>query len=439
MSIFMSIRRSFYLAIIFTFLSGISVYALEGERCSVFPSIIITAPEDLLVDRETWFEGTVEIYDPRNGEWSMEAVAAEVRGRGNSTWRYGGEKRPLRFRFAEPTSVMHFEHEARTWVTFADHFDPSLLRNYLVFSFAASLENFSWTPVVQKVHMYVNGDYLGIYTLSDERDIGESRANITLDSDPAVSEYMLERDRRTGRAASGSVEGLDHVRVNGVVYDIRFPSGRRTSEAHAAYVNDFMHRVSESIRSGCWDAITSIICVPAMVDFYIVQEWSRNPDSGFSSIFMQIMGQGEDRRLVMGPVWDFDIAAGLATGARPNNLLAATRNYWFNYLLRVPEFQEALTDRWQEIRDIQITQVLDSIMEFATEYEEVFNRNFERHPVLGTSVWRNTHATVLEIDTFLGQVEHLVDFLIRRAEWLDGFFERGVFEPNLNDRDFSLE
>jgi len=47
--------------------------------------------------------------------------------------------------------------------------------------------------------------------------------------------------------------------------------------------------------------------VELFANFYIVNELMKNPDIGFSSVFMTMRGQGSYRRLYKGPIWDFDM------------------------------------------------------------------------------------------------------------------------------------
>ena len=401
-----------------------------------FPSIFIETDPEVWVDRETWFAGQVAISSP-NSDQSFYAVEADIRGRGNSTWIHGEDKRPLRFRFpeGEERRILQFEHEARTWVLLSNHFDLSLMRNFSMYYLASLLDGLYWTPVVQFVHLYVNDEYMGLYLLTDERDIGEGRARLTLDGDPTISEFFLERDRRASRGDARA--WLDYVQVHGVTYDIRFPNNVRRTVEQGKYIYNFLYNVSYVIRSRDWENISAILDIDSFVDFYIVQEFSRDPDAGFSSIFMQVKWEDEERILHMGPVWDFDIALGNNPGSRPTGIRAADRHYWFGNLIMVPEFQELVRERWEEIRENQLLEMVEKIEYLTYHYIEAFYRNFERHPILGTgeAVWRN-HERVLEIDTFMGQIEYLFEFMEARANWFSDFLSSDTIEINLMDRDF---
>jgi len=136
----------------------------------------------------------------------------------------------------------------------------------------------------------------------------------------------------------------------------------------------------------------------------------------------------------MGPLWDFDLVAGNyhyqehgpwtmegEYGYSPYGLTAATRNYWFRDLMQIPEFAVIVANRWREIRDDQVMQTLQNVEYLANTFEADFNRNFERHQIMGVYVWQDP-VHIIEIETFMGQVEFLLDWLNRRIEWLDEHF-----------------
>lgn len=395
------------------------------------PIIFLEGPTDILVDRETWFPGHVSFLNPRQPEHDATGLVADIRGRGNSTWHDGPDKRPLRFRFPAdaPQGVFYFEHEARTWILLANHFDQSLLRNYAALHLGGQLSTMAFTPGVQNVHLYFNGEYMGVYLLTDERDLDPGRAQLTLHDDPTISEFFLEFD---GRADQDARTWYDYVRVHQHLYDIRFPSGSRRSVAQGEYVYDFLTQVSDAFRSRDWARINQWVNMDSFVDFYLVQELLKNTDFSFSSVFMTIQGQGAERRLHMGPLWDFDIAAGgvrfhydaplYVQGMETPYGVIGPNHYWVRNLMFIPEFNQMLYERWRQVRDTYWPRTLSRLDQLMALYSEDFERNFERHPVLGTAVVPTTSPAKLGIDTHLGQVEHLLAWFDTRVQWLDGYW-----------------
>ena len=382
-----------------------------------FPAMHITsALNPFIQEREFWHTGALTV-ESGNEDWAFADVDVRLRGRGNSTWWHGPDKRPLRIRFETPQPMFGSAYPHRDWILLANAFDNSLLRTHFSLYLAELLGYTGFVPSSQFVHLYVNGTYMGVYQFTDERDIGPGRGEVVIDPDPVVSEYWLEMDYRT----------QDYFQVNGLWYDIRFPSGNALTEEHIDYAHAYIESVSQAIRNRDWEAVTALIDIPSHISYYILQELIKDADVSFSSMFMQIRGQGDERRLYQGPVWDFDLALGNARSAtfhgdQPTGLWAARRHYWFRGLMHIPEFREQAIERWNEAMTYDIPRAIASTEYMLATYREAFERNFEAQPVLGVR-WGVLPAPArYEIDTFVGQVEYLLDFINARAEWLDNYF-----------------
>ena len=388
---------------------------------SPFPSVHLTSDlNPFTQERNYWHPGTVSITGVPDDQ-ALDHVPARFRGRGNSTWWNGQDKRPLRIRFSEARPVLGSDSVARDWVLLANHFDRSLLRNYAALNLGLMLDGLGFTPVPRHVHLYVNGRYMGVYLLTDERDVNPGRMQLVADDDPTVSDFFLEKD---ARAHETGVLNETFISIHGVQYDLRWPSD--LTPEHVGYIKDYIGRVSYAIRRQRFDDILALIDLDSFVDFYIVQEFFKDVDSRDLSVFLHIQGTGDERRLFKGPVWDFDLAAGNAghqpMGSGPEGLYTAVFNYWYRYLMRRPEFFEAVKNRWNEIRHVEIARTIEMISYSAVNYQDEFERNFRRHPGVFGRAQMPSPAIMLEIDTFMGHVEYLVDWLETRANWLDVYF-----------------
>ena len=89
--------------------------------------------------------------------------------------------------------------------------------------------------------------------------------------------------------------------------------------------------------------------------------------------------------------------------------------------MRIPEFRAEVYARWEEFAYDEILASIAHIQNTARTYQAAFERNFERHEIMGVYVWPNPDH-VYEIDTFLGQVDFLVDYLTRRANYMNDLF-----------------
>lgn len=409
----------------------------------IMPSlhIDVIGDEEMFVERNLRIDSLLTI---ENGLFEFDEIPAMVRGRGNSTWNLGEDKRPLRFRLDEPVDFFGDDRPDRDWILLANNFDRSLLRNHAALYLGGLMSGLEWTPRTQFLHLYVNGEYMGVYQLTDEREETVNRLNLVSDVDPTISEFFLELD---GRASwDGAIRDVEFFTAGLRDYDIRYPDPD-DDNGHAVYAKEYIQRVSDAIMAGDFETLTGLIDMDSFVDFYLVQELVKNIDVWHLSVFMYIRGQGEERRLFLGPLWDFDLSAGNARRTEaalesyrnhPHSpyslayrtpyldheaygLFAGLYNYWFYYLLDMPEFRALVRDRWNDIIEDEVPQMLAELERMVTVFEDDFLRNFERHPILGIRRWRSPDH-INEIETHEEQVNHLLDWFDRRIAWLTDYF-----------------
>ncbi|MCL2224727.1 MAG: CotH kinase family protein [Defluviitaleaceae bacterium] len=413
----MKFTISFIICVMFFYAGHTTVFADIGGN---FPTIHINTEfaANPFHDRNTWRNATISYGNPTTGETLM-PTTARVRGRGNSTWWMGADKRPLRFRFDEARSMFGSEHEARDWILLANRFDRSLLRNYSAFYLAEQMGNMAFVPMFQNVHLHVNGVYMGVYLLTDERDTSPGRLQISHHENPAQSGFFFELDNR---APESGTENEDFVVANHLPYAIRYPSGNRLTPAHVTYLREYIEATSRAIRFGTFDEILQLIDLPSFIDFYLVQEFFKDMDAYKYSVFMHIAGEGDERRLFMGPVWDFDIAAGNSDikwlGTDPKGLYVAIFNYWYRNLMARPEFHAAVAARWQELSETAIPQTIARIRSTATHYRYEFERDFARHPRAVPFL----RPEFIANNDFMWHAEYLATWLEDRASWLNAYF-----------------
>ena len=402
---------------------------LMPEGVFDFPSLYIFSElEPFEAERGLWHRGRMAVRGT-SSQYLFENVPVKLRGRGNSSWVRGPEKRPLRLRFYVPRAMLDSEHKAQDWVLIANLFDMSLLRNYAAFYLAGLLDGIYWSPFSRFVHLYINNDYAGVYQVADERDIGPGRADLIYHEEPELSEYLFEMDGsvRYWTEERGGIEDIDFFAVDDRAFRIRFPKADNQN-GHLEYLREFTLNADRLIRSHDYQAVASVIDIESMIDYYIIMELFKNIDVGSRSIFLQLKGQGEDRRMYFGPVWDFDRSAGNTlywTEAR--HIFAGHYNMWFKEMLEMPEMVDLITERWNQIKDNEIEDMIISTAYLAYNYQEAFERNFLRHGHIlgGEPRWfEMLPEDTIIIDTFRGQADYLISWLDERVMWLDDYFNR---------------
>jgi putative cell wall-binding protein len=388
----------------------------------------------------------------------------QIRGRGNTSWTFYSNptyfgKLPFRIRFAEPQVMLNADpnQPARDWTLIANHLDFSLMRNYMTYRLAGNLDGMNDAPFARLVDVYWNGDYRGVYMLSIQHSDAAIRVPLNAAQEPAVSEFLVERNLRLLSSVPPEPhEGSNWVRVGVFAYEIRYPGSvngdnRAARQRRGERVQEIIGNIDQLLRDRSPD-IWYYIDKESFVDYYLVLELSKDVDY-LSSEFFQIKLDSSGRQIVhMGPVWDFDRAFGneyrrfSEDGVGTTDiagLWGGARHPWFRALLDYPEFREAIASRLTEVtspvdpdpgdpEDVVLSPLEDAlshVQHTAIEHEESFNRNFERWPVLDRPNI-GFRGPTRYIDTFMGQIDYLVDWTRQRAAWLRAYFNENPL-PNL--------
>src|SRR5690606_28865732 len=91
--------------------------------------------------------------------------------------------------------------------------------------------------------------------------------------------------------------------------------------------------------------------VDSFIDYYLVQELTRNEDSFWSSTFFT-KDRGDDQ-FRFGPLWDFDLSLGLSLDGSPRppeGFQTRDRMPWTIRIFEDATFREQLAERWAELK-----------------------------------------------------------------------------------------
>lgn len=393
-----------------------------------------------ITSNEEYLAATVSLDGRESGFADMGEMSAQIRGRGHSTWLW--DKKPYKFKLDSKASLCGMP-EAKQWVLLANYADKALGRNYIATAMAATLAGLTYTPRQTFVEVYLNGEYVGVYTLSEQIQVQENRVNIEENSPNADTGYLLEIGGRDSDKAH-DVINRDYF-MAGLARHIRIKSPDTTgiSQAQLDFIIGYVRKVNEAITThGDYE---SLIDVDSFIDWGILHELTYNMDSCYRrSCFMTKPAGG---KLQMGPVWDFDLALGnygkdpktyddlVTVGPGTEDLLDYTKlvdmnektysydDYyviltWMNYLLCDESFYNRYVARWNEVKDDLMKAALQAINETDTLLDGAWQRNFKRWDVLGGKAGYCSSATA-KITTYDGQLEYLRNFLQKRSKWLD--------------------
>jgi hypothetical protein len=391
------------------------------------PQLAITTRNGApIASKEVYVDATYVLTNPAASVPTV-MLNGKIRGRGNTTW--GQPKNPYKVQFANDTAyaaigdVLGMKKQ-RNWALLADWFDRSLIRNKLALSLGASSvlnDGLKWTPSGQHLEVWLNGDYVGVYLLTEDIRIDPARLPLKkMGASDVDGGYIVEVDWRLDCYQSADLD-MHIVTSRGVPICVDTPDEEAITPAQLAYVKQLIRDAeSDLYDAGRIDRINPA----SFADWYLLQELFRNNDAQFhSSDFMwkdsASAADPRDRVLNMGPIWDFDRSAGNINynGNWETEGCWVGKEYapnWLSALLRRSDFLALTLSRWQQKRAALETFVNESVATFARRLAAPQHRNFQRWPILGVPLVN--YYTFSSHDEEVGFVKR---FLNERMAWLD--------------------
>ncbi len=373
------------------------------------PTVHITTEGGKPVDsKDNYVNASFRFEDPSRfytDEESVE-VTGRIKGRGNTTW--GMPKKPYRIKLDEKTRVFS-RWGNKDWILLANYSDKTLLRNIMAMEISR-ICGMSWTPLMLSVEVYLNGQYQGVYAFSDHKEVAGHRVNIEVATENDLEGgYYLELE-----------EAMDEPVCFKTVWDtpVMFHEPEYPTEAQQRYVkewfNGFEHAL-EKVQGQHDNAYRSYIDVPSFINYYIIQEITKNPDGNVRKSTYLTKEKGKP--LEMYHVWDFDITLGNCDYTNFEKPEGWQMRYvkWYNQMFFDPEFKKAVVDRWNELYPTLLTQVTAFLDRQRVLMAGAEARNFDRWRILGVKVWPNYYY----FPTYEEEYAFLKEFYEARLAWLN--------------------
>lgn len=374
------------------------------------PALYITLDNDVNINQithDTYIPGTCSLIYEGEGIFDQ---SIEIKGRGNYSWSF--PQKPYNLKFTEKTDLLGMG-SARTWVLITTYSDKTLLRNYLTLSLAYDI-GMQYSPEVNYVDVYVNGKYNGLYVLSEKIQLNKNRINV---DEKIGGLFEIEATYRHGNG-------------NNCPYCITVPSGvhiiykeGKEEDLGAELKTEMLENFTElfvnadlAMKEG-YDEFSKYIDVPSFIDWYIVNEFVKNFDSGFTtSCYCYVKGDG---KIYMGPCWDYDTCMGnqeVATCILPTGYHVRT-SAWYTMLNDDPVFEQMLNERWTELRNEGVfDKFLDDIYaipKYIAQSEEMTHKLYKN--ALKSRDLRGGKS----LFTYEEEVEYLHNWISKRITWLD--------------------
>lgn len=270
-----------------------------------------------------------------------------IKGRGNSTWLH--EKKPYNIKLEEKADLFGMGKH-KSWCLLANHADASMMRNQLAYSLAREIGIETTSETFQN-ELYVNGEYMGLYLITEKVDLGENRVDIydlegeTEDlNELDLDEYPLAGSQNTQKLNTykyAEIPNDPEVITGGYLLELekiyRYPdeaSGFITklgqavvvktpeyaSKKQVQYIRGYYQEFEDALYSSTGynskgKHFSDYIDLESLARMYVMLEFTANFDGCSSSFYLY---KDVDGKLTAGPAWDFDLSLGMAM---PNELI----------------------------------------------------------------------------------------------------------------------
>ena len=356
--------------------------------------ISIDVDDNMAVTSKEDYRGCNIKIESDNDEWEYEG-RGRIRGRGNSTWEWY-PKKPYRLKLDEKASILGLDEE-KDWVLLANYRDPTNVMNTFVFEMGRGL-GIPFTNHTRYVELTLNGDYKGLYQLTEQVEQGKSRVNIS-----GKKGWLLSLDVDDGPAEAPGAGDNFWSQVYKMPVCVKSPEAEdyATPETLIGDAREALRALEDPILVHDYEALAKVMDIGVMIDYLLIQEFIYNVEVAAPRSIYLYKDDGADARWTFGPLWDFDAGfdfdwSQMTTGhtffTAYNETVLGTdparhiSNYsyvpsFFTDMWKNRQFVSEVKARWKEIRPRIMNEFWTETKRYADAAAEAMARDAQRWPI----------------------------------------------------------
>ena len=340
--------------LLITLLLCLMVSAFAVNPSGTLPVLYITTENKTPVTSKDYYLNATYYLDAKGiaGYENIGSASAplnmEIKGRGNYSWT-GFNKKPYRIKLADKQPLLGMiKSKHFTLLAHADDAKDKkgYMRNAAGFELSKML-GIAWTPEAKPLEVIMNGDYIGLYFLTEHIRVDKDRVNIVeqedeeTDAQKITGGWLVEID---------NYDSDPHITIKEggkTTMWVTYKTPEVLSSAQEAYLTNQIQLLDNLIygdknSNELWQHLD----MDALARFYIVQELTDNYESFHGSCYLY-KDMGDDQKWKFGPVWDF----GSAFNRDKSQYIfegAVWHNHWIPEICKFPTFKEYVKTIWQD-------------------------------------------------------------------------------------------
>ena len=348
----------------------------------------ITTDGGAPIDSKEEYVGCYVSVDGK-GEFADYSGTARIRGRGNSTWLWYGKK-PYRLKLDVKDKILGLKKN-RDWVLLANYRDATDLMNTFGFETARWM-GLPFTNHTRYVEVFLNGDYIGLYQLTEQIEVGGHRVDI--DEDNGV---LLAFDLDDGPGLSPNATDNFYSKVYGMPMCVMNPD--EPAEEQIAQIQSDFAVLENAVKAKDFAVVDSLLDVESFISMLQLQEFLYNVD--FTAPRSLYMFRDVNGKYTMGPVWDWDAGYDFDWNhmETSHNFFASYQelifgrdpyrqngNYgmprFFTDMFGNYEFMTLYKERWEERSDSIFVRNWNAVRKYYLQLQRgAYTRDSERWPI----------------------------------------------------------
>ena len=300
----------------------------------------------------------------------------QIKARGNSTFTYT-DKKSYQIKLNTASDLLGNKEQVKTWVLLASYFDATQMHDKLMKDLATKL-GLAYTASCNWVNLYYDGEYRGVYLLSEKNSVGAASVAITdmeeaykaqnpsygnnMSTDLSKNAYGQRFQYTKGLQEPANITGGYLIELNydkwdevsgfntrkGVAFNVKSPEW--CGEAAMKYISEYYQAFEDAVyatdKTGAYTGYNTstgkyfydYVDMDSLVKVFLLQELALNCDGFISSVYFY---KDADGKMFAGPIWDQDMTFG--TGwSKYNDASIVDYHYLAEALIRIPAFKTAV-------------------------------------------------------------------------------------------------
>ena len=354
-----------------------ALLSFAAQPSGTLPVLYITTENNTPVTSKDYYLNATYYLDAKGiaGYTNIGNASApltmEIKGRGNYSWT-GFDKKPYRIKLSDKQALMGMT-KSKHFALLAHADDAKdkkgYMRNAVGFQLSKMI-GLAWTPEVRPLELVLNGEYIGLYFLTETIRVDKDRVNIVeqddneTDASAITGGWLVEIDNYDTDPHITLKEG------GKTTMWVTYKTPEVLSAQQEVYLTNQLTMIDQLVYGDkSSDELWQYLDMDALARFYIVQEITDNYESFHGSCYLY-KDMGDDQKWKFGPVWDF----GSSFNRDKSQYIFqgdVWHNHWIPEICKFPAFMARVKAIWQEF--------------YANEYNKIYTFTVEQLTLLKTA------------------------------------------------------